>query len=133
VAVVGVPSAAAAVTLPILLVYCELVMFQPEPPIPLNDVLATVEVGVTVLVRVMWVVSVRSGPTNVVEVDVSADGVMVVVWVRVVCDVVFNVLNGSGVSLGVMNTVVVAVVSNAPLLGETPLIQLVVPESTEKT
>jgi hypothetical protein len=32
-----------------------------------------------------------------------------------------------------MNTVVVAVVSNAPLLGETPLAQLVEPELTEKT
>ena len=78
-AVVGVPSAAAVVTLPTLLVYCELVMFQPEPPIPPNEDLVTVEVGVTVLVRVMWVVSVESGLTKVVEVDVSADGVMVVV------------------------------------------------------
>jgi hypothetical protein len=104
-------------------------MFQPESPIPLNDDLVTVEVGVTVLVRVMWVVSVESGLTKVVGVDVSADGVIVVVWVRVVCDVVFNV--GSGVSLGVMKMVVVAVVSNAPLLGDKPLIQLVVPELTE--
>ena len=54
-------------------------MFQPEPPIPLNDDLVTVEVGVTVLVRVMWVVSVESGLTKVVGVDVSADGVIVVV------------------------------------------------------
>jgi hypothetical protein len=53
VAVVGVPSAAAAVTLPSLLVSCELVMFQPEPPIPPNDDLVTVVLGVTVLVRVM--------------------------------------------------------------------------------
>ena len=30
-----------------------------------------------------------------------------------------------------MKMVVVAVVSNAPLLGDTPLIQLVVPELTE--
>jgi hypothetical protein len=79
VAVVGVPSAAAAVTPPTLLVPCELVMFQPEPPIPPNDDLVTVVVGVTVLVRVIWVVSVESGLMYVVEVDVSADGVMVVV------------------------------------------------------
>jgi hypothetical protein len=53
VAVVGVPSAAAAVTPPSLLVSCELVMFQPELPIPPNDDLVTVVLGVTVLVRVM--------------------------------------------------------------------------------
>jgi hypothetical protein len=46
---------------------------------PPNDDLVTVEVGVTVLVRVMRVVSVTSGLTKVVEVDVSTDGVMVVV------------------------------------------------------
>jgi hypothetical protein len=54
-------------------------MFQPEPPIPPNEDLVTVDVGVTVLVRVMWVVSVESGLMYVVEVDVSADGVNVVV------------------------------------------------------
>jgi hypothetical protein len=79
VAVVGVPSAAAAVTLPTMLVSCELVIFQPEPPTPPNDDLVTVVVGVTVLVRVMWVVSVESGLRYVAEVDVSAGGVMVVV------------------------------------------------------
>lgn len=79
VAVVGVPSAAAAVMLPTTLVSCVLVMFQPEPPIPPNDDLVTVVRGVTVLVCVIWVVSVRSGLMNVVKDEVSADGVMVVV------------------------------------------------------
>jgi hypothetical protein len=106
-------------------------MFQPEPPIPPNEDLVTVDVGVTVLVRVMWVVSVESGLMYVVEVDVSADGVRVVVWVRVVWLVVFNVCNGPDASVGVMSMVVVAVVSNAPLDGETLLDQAVEPETIE--
>jgi hypothetical protein len=106
-------------------------MFQPEPPIPPNDDLVTVVVGVTVLVRVIWVVSVESGLMYVVEVDVSADGVMVVVWVWVVWLVVFNVCNGSDASVGVMSMVVVAVVSKAPLDGETLLDQAVEPETME--
>lgn len=60
-AVVAVPWAVAAVILPTSPVSCELVIFQPELPIPPNDDLVIVFVGVTVLVRVMWVVSVRSG------------------------------------------------------------------------
>lgn len=44
-----------------------------------------------------------------------------------------EVCSGLDASLGVMNMVVVAVVSNAPLLGETLLTQLVEPELTEKT
>ena len=43
------------------------------------------------------------------------------------------VLSGEDASLGVTNTVVVAVVRDAPLEGDTPLTQLVVPETTEKT
>ena len=43
------------------------------------------------------------------------------------------VLSGEDASLGVTNTVVVAVVRDAPLEGYTPLTQLVVPETTEKT
>lgn len=38
-----------------------------------------------------------------------------------------------GASLGVTKMVVVAVVRDAPLEGDTPLTQLVVPETTEKT
>ena len=58
---------------------------------------------------------------------------MVVVWVWVVCEVVEIVLSGLDVSLGVTNMVVVSVVRDAPLEGDTPLTQLVVPDTTEKT
>ena len=42
-------------------------------------------------------------------------------------------MSGVDDSLGVTNMVVVAVVRDAPLEGDTPLTQLVVPETTEKT
>jgi len=132
VAVVAVPWAAAAVMLPTSPAFCELVMFQPELPRPPNDDLVMVVVGVTVLVRVMWVVSVRSGLMNVVEVEVSADGVMVVVWVSVVCIVVLDVCSELDDSLGITHFIVVAVVSDAPLDGETELSQTVKPELTVK-
>jgi hypothetical protein len=67
-----------------------------------------------------------------VDVETTA-GVMVVVCVRVVWEVVETVLSGADDSLGVTNMVVVAVVRDAPLEGDTPLTQLVVPETTEKT
>ena len=54
-------------------------------------------------------------------------------WVRVVCEVVEIVLSALDASLGVTNMVVVSVVRDAPLEGDTPLTQLVVPETTEKT
>lgn len=60
-------------------------------------------------------------------------GVTVVVCVWVVSEVVEIVLSGVDVSLGVTKMVVVAVVRDAPLEGDTPLTQLVVPETTEKT
>jgi hypothetical protein len=107
------------------------VKFQPELPRPLKVVLVKVAKDDTVSVRVMWIVDVRSGPTKLVDVETTA-GMTVVVCVCVVCEVVEIVLSGVDVSLGVTNVVVVAVVRNAPLEGDTPLTQLVVPETTEK-
>ena len=75
---------------------------------------------------------VKSGPTMLVDVETTA-GVTVVVCVWVVCEVVETVLSGVDASLGVTKMVVVAVVRDAPLEGDTPLTQLVVPETTEKT
>ena len=75
---------------------------------------------------------VRSGPTKLVDVETTA-GMTVVVCVWVVCEVVEIVLSGVDVSPGVTKMVVVAVVREAPLEGDTPLAQLVVPETTEKT
>jgi hypothetical protein len=99
---------------------------------PPKDVLVRVAKADTVSVRVIWTVDVRSGPTMLVDVETTA-GVTVVVCVWVVCEVVETVWSGEDASLGVTNTVVVAVVRDAPLEGDTPLTQLVVPETTEKT
>lgn len=51
----------------------------------------------------------------------------------VVCEVVETVESGVDCSIGVTKIVVVAVVRDAPLDGDTPLTQVVDPETTEKT
>jgi hypothetical protein len=133
VAVVGVLVIMAVVMVPVSVGSSESVMFQPELPMPPKEVLVEVTKEETVLVRVMWIVDVRSGLMNLVDVEVSAAGVIVVVCVRVVCMVVEEVSVGLDCSMGVTITVVVAVVRDAPLEGETPLSQSVDPEMTEKT
>jgi hypothetical protein len=133
VAVVGVLVIMAVVVVPVSVGSSESVMFQPELPMPPKEVLVEVTKEETVLVRVMWIVDVRSGLMNLVDVEVSAAGVIVVVCVRVVCMVVEEVSVGLDCSMGVTITVVVAVVRDAPLEGETPLSQSVDPEMTEKT
>jgi hypothetical protein len=111
---------------------CKSVKFQPELLRPPKVVLVKVAKDDTVSVRVMWTVDFRSGPIKLVDVEITA-GMTVVVCVWVVCEVVEIVLSGVDVSLGVTKMVVVAVVRDAPLEGDTPLIQLVIPETTEKT
>jgi hypothetical protein len=133
VAVVGVLVIMAVVMVPVSVGSSESVMFQPELPMPPKEVLVEVTKEETVLVRVMWIVDVRSGLMNLVDVEVSAAGVIVVICVRVVCMVVEEVSVGLDCSMGVTITVVVAVVRDAPLEGETPLSQSVDPEMTEKT
>jgi hypothetical protein len=133
VAVVGVLVITAVVVVPVSVGSSESVMFQPELPMPPKEVLVEVTKEETVLVRVMWIVDVRSGLMKLVDVEVSAAGVIVVVCVRVVCMVVEEVSVGLDCSMGVTITVVVAVVRDAPLEGETPLSQSVDPEMTEKT
>jgi hypothetical protein len=133
VAVVGVLVTTAVVVVPVSVGSSESVMFQPELPMPPKEVLVEVTKEETVLVLVMWIVDVRSGLMKLVDVEVSAAGVIVVVCVRVVCMVVEEVSVGLDCSMGVTITVVVAVVRDAPLEGETPLSQSVDPETTEKT
>jgi hypothetical protein len=133
VAVVGVLVITAVVVVPVSVGSSDSVMFQPELPMPPKEVLVEVTKEDTVLVRVRWIVDVRSGLMKLVDVKVSAAGVIVVVCVRVVCMVVEEVFVGLVCSMGVTITVVVAVVRDAPLEGETPLSQSVVPETTEKT
>jgi hypothetical protein len=133
VAVVGVLVITAVVVVPVSVGSSESVMFQPELPMPPKEVLVEVTKEETVLVRVMWIVDVRSGLMKLVDVEVSAAGVIVVVCVRVVCMVVEEVFVGLDCSMGVTIAVVVAVVRDAPLEGETPLSQSVDPEMTEKT
>lgn len=77
-------------------------------------------------------VDVKSGLMKLVDVGTSDDGVMVVVWVLVVWIVVVEVGNGTDEATGDTVAVVVAVTRDTPLGGETPLIQLVVPEWTSK-
>jgi len=98
---------------------------------PPKDVLVSVAMEDTVFVRVMWTVDVRSGPTKLVDVETS--GVTVVVYVWVVCEVVEIVTSGVDGSLGDTKMVVVAVVREAPLEGDTPLTHEVEPETTENT
>jgi hypothetical protein len=131
VAVVGVLSTTAVVVVTAWVVSCESVKFQPELPMPPKDVFVKVAMEDTVLVRVMWTADVRSGPTKLVEVVTS--GVTVVVYVWVVCEVVEIVSSGVDGSLGDTKMVVVAVVREAPLEGDTPLTHEVEPETTEKT
>lgn len=135
VAVVGVARSAAALTVLVLGKVCEFVIFQPELPTPPKDDLVVVVSNGIVLVRVVRIVLVKSTVEVLVEVGIegSAGGVTVVVWVRVVCEVVVDVFRGLTGSLGVTKIVVVAVVKDAPLDGETPFIQAVEPELTEKT
>jgi hypothetical protein len=133
VAVVGVLVITAVVVVPVSVGSSESVMFQPELHMPPKEVLVEVTKEDTVLVRVMWIVDVRSGLMKLVDAEVSAAGVIVVVCVRVVCMVVEEVSVGLDCSMGVTITVVVAVVRDAPLEGETPLSQSVDPETTEKT
>jgi hypothetical protein len=132
VAVVGVLSTTGVMMVAVSVGSCKSVKFQPELPRPLKVVLVRVAKDDTVSIRVMWTVDVRSGPTKLVDVETTA-GTKAVVCVWVVCEVVEIVLSGVDVSLGVTNMVVVAVVRDAPLEGDTPLTQLVVPETTEKT
>lgn len=74
---------------------------------------------------------VKAGPTMLKVVDVYGGGVTVstsvaVDWtVMVVSDALFG-----SVAIGLTKKDVVAVVRTAPLLGETPFSQLVVPELT---
>jgi hypothetical protein len=131
VAVVGVLVMTAVVRVPASVGSCKSVMFQPELPIPPKEVLVDVTKEDTVLVLVMWTVDVRSGPTKLIDVEVSAGGVIVVVCVRVVSEVVEEVFVGLDCSEGVTKTVVVAVVRDPPLVGETPLSHSVDPETTE--
>jgi hypothetical protein len=131
VAVVGALSTTAVVMAAAWVGTCESVRFQPELPMPLKDVLVRVAKEDTVLVRVMWTVDVRSGPTKLIDDEVS--GVTVVVYVWVVCEVVETVSSGEEGSLDVTKMVVVAVVREAPLEGDTPFTHVVDPETTEKT
>lgn len=133
VAVVGVLTTSGEVTVAASVGSCEAVMFHPELPGPPKETLVEVMNEDTVFVRVKWIVEVRSGLTKLVDVETSAAGVMVVVCVRVVCVVVEEVSIGVDCSTGVTNIVVVAVVRDAPLEGDTPLSHSVDPETTVKT
>lgn len=79
VAVVGVLTTAVVAIVGAPVGSCESVMFQPELPMPPKLVLVKVAKEDTVLVRVMWMVEVRSGLTKLVDVETTGAGVTVVV------------------------------------------------------
>lgn len=99
-------------------------VFHPALPTLLNEERVKVETSDTVSVRVICVVLVTSGLITENVVEAYAGGVTVAVSESVVCgsaDVALEISTG-------ISTVVVATVTDAPLDGELPLIQLVVPE-----